>query len=201
VGPLLLHLCCGPCASVAVPDWQDAGFEPQGLFFNPNIEPAAEYERRLAAAQTLARAYAVPLEVADATEAGEETLGALTVWRDAWRADGPADREGRCRLCIVVRLFETARRASMADLPSFATTLTVSPYQDHEAIQEAGLMAAATFGVEFLYRDQRPLFRRNFDESRRLGLYRQRYCGCALSKWDAWHGRRARRTAMGGDGA
>lgn len=199
--PLLLHVCCGPCASVALPDWREAGREPRGLFFNPNIEPIAEYQRRLGAAQTLAGAYVMPLEVVAAEEAGEETLGALAAWQDAWRAQGPADREGRCRLCIVVRLFETARRASATGIPAFATTLAVSPYQDHREIQEAGLMAAATFGVEFLYRDQRPLFRRNFDESRRLGLYRQRYCGCALSKWEAWHGRRSPDTTMGEAGA
>jgi predicted adenine nucleotide alpha hydrolase (AANH) superfamily ATPase len=192
---LLLHVCCGPCASVAVPDWREAGHSPRALFFNPNIEPQVEYERRLAALNTLAADIDLPLVVEGVEGAGEETLGALAAWRDDWRASGPADREGRCRLCIVVRLFETARRAAEVGAPAFATSLAMSPYQSHEMIHEAGTMAAATFGVEFAYRDQRPLFRRQFGECRRLGLYRQSYCGCALSKWEAWHDRRSRRDA------
>jgi predicted adenine nucleotide alpha hydrolase (AANH) superfamily ATPase len=193
---LLLHVCCGPCASVAVPDWRETGHTPRALFFNPNIEPQAEYERRLAALHTLAVDIDLPVVVEGADDAGDETRGALAAWRDGWRADGPADREGRCRLCIVLRLFETARRAAEVGAPAFATSLAVSPYQSHEMIREAGAMAAATFGVEFVYRDQRPLFRRQFDECRRLGLYRQSYCGCALSKWEAWHDRRARRAGV-----
>lgn len=192
---LVLHACCGPCASVVVPDWRACGATVTCLFFNPNIEPVAEYERRLSALRRLAEAEDVPLRVLRATEAGDETTRALEAWRDAADAVGPADREARCRLCIVVRLFETARQTAALGLPRFSTTLAVSPYQLHDAIRESGLMAAATFGVEFEYRDQRSLFRRHYEESRRLGLYRQQYCGCALSKWEAWHEKRARRPA------
>jgi predicted adenine nucleotide alpha hydrolase (AANH) superfamily ATPase len=194
---LLLHVCCGPCATVAVPDWREAGHQPRALFFNPNIEPQAERDRRLAALRTLAADIDLPVDVVDGEDAGEETLAALAAWQDGWRAGGPADREGRCRLCIVLRLFETARRAADIGVPAFATSLAVSRYQSHSLIEEAGTMAAAAFGVDFRYRDQRPLFRRQFDECRRLGLYRQSYCGCALSKWEAWHDRMARRSASG----
>ncbi|MBM3148027.1 MAG: epoxyqueuosine reductase QueH [Actinobacteria bacterium] len=190
---LLLHACCGPCASVALPDWRDAGCTVTTLFFNPNIEPAAEYSRRLESMRMLAGALDAPLIVVEAGEAGEETQRAFEAWRDAGDAVGPADHEARCRLCTVVRLFESARQAAQHGFPRFATTLSVSPYQMHDAIEEAGLMAGATFGVEYLYRDQRPLFRRQFEESRRLGLYRQPYCGCVLSKWEAWHRKRVRR--------
>ena len=167
--------------------------EVRALFFNPNIEPPVEYERRLEAMHTLAEAIDLPLEVVAAEAAGDETQPALEVWRDAGEAAGPGDREGRCRLCVVMRLFETARRAAEEGVPSFATTLAVSPHQAHDQIREAGLMAGAAFDVEFLYEDQRALFPRHYEESRRLGLYRQPYCGCALSKWEAWHERQARR--------
>lgn len=194
---LLLHSCCAPCASVSVPDWRDSGFIVTMLLFNPNIEPQTEYERRLTAARRFAAARDVPLLVRSAEEAGEETSRALEAWRDAAGVVGPADKEARCRLCIVLRLFETARQAATLGFPRFATTLSVSPYQIHEAIEEAGLMAAATFDVEYLYRDQRSLFRRHHEESRRLDLYRQRYCGCVPSKWEAWHSRRPRGPSAG----
>jgi len=190
---LLLHSCCGPCASVAAPAWREAGRDVTALFFNPNIEPAQEYDRRREAMVTLAEALALQLETVAPDDAGAETMPALEVWRDAQPAVGPGDREGRCRLCVVMRLFETARRAALAGVPAFATTLAISPHQSHEQIKEAGLMVGATFDVEFLYEDQRPIFRRHYEESRRLGLYRQSYCGCVLSKWEAWHERRERR--------
>ena len=74
----------------------------------------------------------------------------------------------------------------------FSTTLTVSPYQRHDLIVAAGEAAAEAHGVEFVYLDVRDRFRDSYAESRRLELYRQPYCGCAASKWEAWHDRRAR---------
>jgi len=75
----------------------------------------------------------------------------------------------------------------------FSTTLTVSPYQRHDLIVAAGEAAAEVHGVDFVYLDARARFRESYAESRRLELYRQPYCGCAASKWEAWHERRARR--------
>ena len=75
----------------------------------------------------------------------------------------------------------------------FSTTLTVSPYQRHDLIVAAGEAAADAHGVDFVYLDARDRFRDSYAESRRLELYRQPYCGCAASKWEAWHERRARR--------
>ena len=76
----------------------------------------------------------------------------------------------------------------------FSTTLTVSPYQRHDLIAAAGVAAADRHGVAFVYLDVRDRYRDSYVESRRLGLYRQPYCGCAPSKWEAWHERRARRS-------
>ena len=74
----------------------------------------------------------------------------------------------------------------------FSTTLTVSPYQRHDLIVRAGEGAAAAHGVDFVYLDARERFRDSYAESRRLELYRQPYCGCSASKWEAWHERRER---------
>ena len=63
--PLLLHTCCGPCAAGSVPAWRAEGLSRSRLFCNPNIQPAAEYERRLGAARTVAETLAVDLEVAE----------------------------------------------------------------------------------------------------------------------------------------
>ena len=44
---LLLHACCGPCSSYVL-EYLSKYFQITVLYYNPNIYPQAEYERRLA---------------------------------------------------------------------------------------------------------------------------------------------------------
>jgi epoxyqueuosine reductase len=183
---LLLHACCGPCSTVAVPAWRERGVEPVGWFENPNVQPAAELERRRESMRRFSRAAAVELVE---PEAGEEA----PAWR-AWRRSLPgATPDARCAECLRLRLGAAGAAARRLGFPRFSTTLTVSPHQRHDLIRAAGEAAAAVHGVDFVYLDARDAFRDSYAESRRLELYRQPYCGCAASKWEAWHERRARR--------
>ena len=75
----------------------------------------------------------------------------------------------------------------------FATTLTVSPYQDGEAIRQEGEAAAAAHGVAYLHEDHRPRYQEAVRRSRELDMYRQNYCGCFLSEIEAEESRRRRR--------
>lgn len=193
---LLLHVCCGPCASVAVPAWRERGVEPLALFHNPNIQPAAEVARREEAWARFRRAAGV-VEAAPHTAASAAADAAWQEWRRLL-AEGPA--EERCRRCLRLRLGAAASAAAALGLPRFSTTLSVSPYQRHDLLLAAGEAAAAEHGVRFVYLDLRPWFRRSYGESRRLGLYRQPYCGCVASKWEAWHERRERRRTRPGVG-
>jgi predicted adenine nucleotide alpha hydrolase (AANH) superfamily ATPase len=189
--PLLLHTCCGPCATGSIPAWRAEGLEPVALFCNPNVQPAAEYRRRLSAAGQMATALQVRLEVA------ELPVSAVHPWLPAACATGdPPAAPGRCRLCVGGRLRLAAQWCAELGLRRFATTLAISPYQAQSIIREEGEAAAAAYGVEFLYADQRRFYARSREESRRLGLYRQPYCGCVASKWEAWRPpRRPRSTA------
>lgn len=195
---LLLHVCCGPCASVAVPAWRERGVEPLALFHNPNIQPAAEAARRAEAWARFRRAAGV-VEAAPGGAAASPQADAAA-W-DEWRRRLPGLPAGeRCALCLRLRLGAAAAAAAALGLRRFSTTLSVSPYQRHDLVVAAGEAAAAAHGVRFAYLDLRPRFRRSYEESRRLGLYRQPYCGCVASKWEAWHERQARRRARRGDG-
>jgi predicted adenine nucleotide alpha hydrolase (AANH) superfamily ATPase len=154
---------------------------PLAFFCNPNIQPLAEYDRRLLAAHGMADALAVHLEVSELDVA--ETHPWLS---DACRSGRPPAVPDRCRSCIGARMQAAAERCAALGLPRFSTTLSISPYQSHELIRETGEEAADRHGVEFLYADQRRHYGRSREESRRLGLYRQPYCGCVASKWEAW---------------
>ena len=183
---LLLHTCCGPCATGVVPAWRERGVEPVGWFENPNVQPAAELERRLESMRRYGRAAGLELVV---PERGEED----PAWR-AWREDVSDATPGeRCAVCLGLRLGAAGAAARNLGFARFSTTLTVSPFQRHDLIRAAGERAADEHGVAFVYLDARERFRETYAESRRLELYRQPYCGCAASKWDTWHERRERR--------
>jgi predicted adenine nucleotide alpha hydrolase (AANH) superfamily ATPase len=186
VTDLLLHSCCGPCSTVAVPAWRERGVEPVGWFENPNIQPSAEMERRRESMLRYSRAAAFELIL---PRDGGEAPG-WSGWRARLAAEAP---EQRCATCLGLRLDAAGAAARALGFGRFSTTLTVSPYQRHDLIVDAGEAAADAHGVDFVYLDARDRFRESYAESRRLDLYRQPYCGCAASKWEAWHQRRRRR--------
>lgn len=172
---LLLHVCCGPCAT-AVYERLAGDYEVTLQWFNPNIEPAEEFARRLAAAHQLAAAWDVPL-IEDT--GGAEEFAALS--RD--RTDQPEGGE-RCRLCFELRLRQAVACAAQADIPLVTTTLTISPHKPADLINQLGSELAAQFGRQWLAGDfkQAGGFARSVELSRELGLYRQRYCGCRASQ-------------------
>jgi len=171
---LLLHVCCGPCASATVEHWRERDHELLAFFHNPNIHPLLEFRRRLTGAQELAQAAALPL-VEDFQYDPEQ-----------WFAEVGLRGEGRCRACIAGRLRRSAEQAGQQGCDAFTTSLAISPWQDHEAIAEEGERAARQAGVPFLYEDLRPRYRRSRELARQLGLYRQKYCGCLLSEWERY---------------
>jgi len=88
----------------------------------------------------------------------------------------------RCKKCYRMRLEKTADFAAQEGFSAFSTTLLISPYQDHEEIRRLGGEMAEKYGVEFLYRDFRPLFREGQAGARAANLYMQKYCGCVFSE-------------------
>jgi hypothetical protein len=183
---LLLHACCGPCSTVSVPAWRSRGVEPVAWFENPNIQPAAELERRRESMLRYSRAVGLELVLPESKGEAQD----WAAWRDGLAAAAPDER---CAACLGLRLDAAGAAARSLGFDRFSTTLTVSPYQRHDLIVRAGEDAAAAHGVDFGYLDARDRFRDSYAEGRRLELYRQPYCGCSASKWEAWHERRERR--------
>ncbi len=150
-----------------------------GLWYNPNIHPQDEYSRRMGTLKEHATREGLDVRYID--HYGEtEFLSAIE-----------AHKGLRCEACYRMRLDETARIAAEDGFEAFTTSLLVSPYQKHELIVTAGREAAKTHGVEFYYKDWRPMYRAGVALSRELGLYRQRHCGCILSYEERGLGSRA----------
>lgn len=156
--------------------WTGRGADVTGFFFNPNIHPLLEWRRRLTGAGEVAVVNGVEMLKDDGYDPA------------AWFASVVPGEGSRCRRCIGQRLLRTAQEAAALGFDAFSTSLSISPYQDHEAIRETGLEAAALCDVEFLYEDLRPLYGESRRLSREWGIYRQKYCGCLISEWERYRG-------------
>jgi predicted adenine nucleotide alpha hydrolase (AANH) superfamily ATPase len=167
---LLLHICCGPCATYPVEELRKAGIEPLGYFYNPNIHPYQEFKKRLTTLQNYAQA--VDLEVHyNRNYDFEEFLRSVAF-----------HEKERCQYCYKLRLEMAAAAAKELGCTHLSSTLLVSPYQKHDLIQETGERMAQKYGLEFYYQDWRGGFRHGQELARELELYRQPYCGCIYSE-------------------
>ena len=176
---LLLQSCCGPCSSYVL-EALTPYFRVTVLYYNPNIQPRAEYDLRLENQRKIIAALPTPSEV-DILECdydGEKY--------DAAVKGLEAEPEGgaRCTVCFRLRLEETAKRASELGYDFFCTTLTVSPHKDAERLNQIGRALGERYGVPFLPSDfkKREGYKRSIQLSKEYDLYRQDYCGCLFSK-------------------
>ena len=176
---ILLHSCCGPCSS-SVLELLAKYFDVTVLWYNPNLYPEAEYEKRLDTQKQLIDAIGT-----------DGVKASLLV--EPWRSEDYFSRikglenepeEGkRCLECFKIRLDETARIAAERGFEWFCTTLTVSSRKDAVAINAIGREAAAKYGVKWLPSEfrKREGNHRSIILSEKYGLYRQEYCGCVFS--------------------
>ncbi|MCL6431834.1 MAG: epoxyqueuosine reductase QueH [Anaerolineae bacterium] len=167
---MLLHVCCGPCATYPVPRLRSLGFALRGFWYNPNIEPAGEHARREASARAFAAAAGLPLEA-----------GPYEPERFLQAVEATPVRPERCRKCYRLRLEAAAREAARLGIPAFTTTLLISPYQDQVALREIGKEVASAHGVTFYYENLRRGWSQRTQLARQYGLYLQQYCGCRFS--------------------
>lgn len=177
---MLLHVCCGPCSLMPIIQLRDEGWSVTAYFFNPNIHPQDEYLRRRDAMREVSARLDLP--VVWEPEAGENAVDPA-----AWVAalGGDTAEGARCRGCYRVRLQATARLARHRGFDAFCTSLLYSRYQRHEAIVAEAEQAARDAGALFAYRDFRPRWQDGIQLSKDMGLYRQKWCGCVLSKGEA----------------
>ncbi|MGD9497200.1 MAG: epoxyqueuosine reductase QueH [Armatimonadota bacterium] len=175
-GPTVaLHVCCGPCAT-AVIERLRASHDVRAVWYNPNVHPGDEHQRRLEAMQRVAELSDVPLAVLEYDPC---------VWYRV--CEGlMAEPEGRsrCDVCFRLRLERVAQWAAEQGVGAIATTLTVSPYKPAGRINPIGTDVARAHGLAFVAEDfgKRAGFARSVELSRQWGLFRQSWCGCAPSR-------------------
>jgi len=172
---LALHVCCGPCASAVIERLAE-DYDVIAVWYNPNIDPPAEHDRRLEGMRRVAELSGVPLvELAHDPEAWAEACAGLM--------DEP-EGGARCGVCFRLRLQRVARWAAEGGISALATTLTVSPHKSAARINAIGQAVCRDHRIAFVAEDfkQRDGFRRSVELSREWGIYRQTWCGCAPAR-------------------
>lgn len=176
---LLLHACCAPCSS-AVLERLTPHFAVTLFYYNPNIAPRAEYDRRLGELRRFVAARGLENEVAFLASPyeGERFFEVARGLEDA--PEGGA----RCEKCFRLRLTQTAQAAKAGGFDFFTTTLTVSPLKNAALLNRLGEEIGEAQGVPFLPSDfkKRDGHLRSLVLSREYNLYRQDYCGCVFSR-------------------
>lgn len=167
---VLLHICCGPCASYPVPSLREEGYAVMGYYYNNNIHPYQEWLKRKEALQQYAQR--VDLKVIYDEEYKPIEYFQQISFRES----------RRCFYCYQQRLEQAAHIAKRGHFDYFTTTLLVSKYQQHDLIHELGTVVGAKYDIPFLYRDFRAGFSQTVERSKAMGLYRQQYCGCLYSE-------------------
>jgi predicted adenine nucleotide alpha hydrolase (AANH) superfamily ATPase len=168
---ILLHICCAPCLIYPLRRLNEQGFQVGGFFYNPNIHPAGEYDRRKEAVVSLSGSLRLEVDFPEYLP---------SEFRSAIGNEISAPR--RCLNCWKLRMDKTALYARQNGFDAFSSTLLVSPYQDQEILKQLGSRAAEEAQVEFYYEDFRTGFRQAHEEARAKGIYCQKYCGCSYSE-------------------
>ncbi len=176
---LLLHSCCAPCSSYVL-EYLSEYFDITIYYYNPNIYPAEEYNRRVEEQKQLIQA--MPLRSKVQFLQGEyrpEIFYSAVKGLEEEKEGGE-----RCFVCYQLRLSEAARLAKVGGFDFFTTTLSISPHKNAEKLNEIGEQLAKEYGVLQLPSDfkKKNGFKRSIELSGEYSLYRQDYCGCVFSK-------------------
>ncbi len=169
---VLLHICCGVCAFGSIERLKNEGFYVTGFFYNPNIHPLREYERRRKVLDTVREK--MEIEIIEGVYNPKEWFRLCKDY--ACEPEGGA----RCLVCYKMRLEETLFLSKKLFFDYFTTTLTISPYKKTGVIFEIGrrLEKEKFLDIDFKKKEG---FKRAKELASKYNVYRQNYCGCVYS--------------------
>ena len=176
---LLLHACCGPCSSYCL-ELLTNYFDITILYYNPNIYPDIEYERRLEELKELLNK--IPHK--NKIDLIETRYNPDEYYESVKGLQNLGERSKRCYNCYKLRMEETFKYAKDNNYDYCTTTLSISPYKISSWINEIGSNLEDKYNVKYLYADFKKNngYIRSIELSKIYNMYRQDYCGCVYSK-------------------
>lgn len=172
---ILLHACCAICSGYPITCLREQGYEPVVYFYNPNIFPESEYEKRLKAQKKLCDELQCELIIGNYEPKMFEIA--------AFGLEDEPERGLRCKKCFELRLDQTAQKAKELRIDSFTTSIVISPHKDFKLISRIGKKISQKYDINYIEID----FKKNDGAlksnklAKELDLYRQNYCGCQYS--------------------
>jgi len=176
---VLLHTCCGVCAYACIERLKEEWFIPVVFFFNPNIQPQIEYQKRRDAASIVAKALDVQVL--------EGEYRPSDWYKDLQSYSREAEGGRRCLECYRLRLEESFKISVKENCDYFTTTLSISPHKISSIIIGIGKDISRDNFLPFDFK-KRDGFKRSAAAAKELNLYRQNYCGCTYSLRDRSNG-------------
>ncbi len=176
---LLLHACCGPCSSYCL-ELLTNYFDITILYYNPNIYPDLEYNRRLNELKDLL----TKLPHKNSINLVELDYIPNQYYKAVKGLEHLGEKSKRCYKCYELRMEESFKYASINNYDYCTTTLSISPYKISDWINEIGTYLEKEYGVKYLYSDfkKKNGYKRSIELSKLYNMYRQDYCGCIYSK-------------------
>lgn len=176
---LLLHSCCAPCSSYCL-EYLSQYFSITDLYYNPNISPREEFDKRAGELRRLISELPVknPVTLVVDKYDPEKFFSAVRGLEQC------AEGGERCFVCYRLRLERAAKYAAEHGFDYFCSTLSISPLKNAGKLNEIGAELSEIYGVKNLPNDfkKKGGYLRSIELSKEYGLYRQNYCGCVFSK-------------------
>jgi predicted adenine nucleotide alpha hydrolase (AANH) superfamily ATPase len=171
----LLHVCCAPCSVYPLKILKKKFDFIACYFYGNNIHPFTEYIKRRDA--VIKYADYTGLRLIINKEYNLKDFIQKIVFRE----------EERCSICYYERLKSSAKIAKKGKFNCFTTSLLYSKFQKHERIKSIGKAVGKEIDVPFYYEDFRCGWSEGVQESKKLNLYRQKYCGCIYSEQERYY--------------
>lgn len=174
---ILVHICCAICA-VALIEKLKENFEPVLFYYNPNIYPEDEYEKRRQSVVKMAQIYGLELIEGDYDP---------KVWQEKIKGkEAEPERGARCYDCFELRLQKAAELAKEQGIEIFTTSLFVSPFKDEKQVDGAGKNVAGAENIKYLemseiLEDKSENWKKTRELAKEYNFYFQKYCGCKFS--------------------
>ena len=146
------------------------------LFYNPNIQPLTEYEKRRLENERFCQERNIPfISLEYDAERWTETVKGL---------ENEPERGKRCSFCFYMRLKRSMEYAKENGFETVSSVLGISRYKDMEQVNNAARQASLETGVRY---DETNWRKGGLEQLRQqlikeTHMYAQDYCGCPHSK-------------------
>lgn len=169
---LLLLSCCAPCSVAVIEKLAKDKKDFSVIFYNPNIKPFEEYNKRLNENKIICKLYNVPfIEMEYEDKLWDSLTNTLM--------DEP-ERGSRCSVCFYMRLKKTFEYAKEHGFTAVSSVLGASRYKDLNQVNTIADKVSKQFGINYVDIEMRKggMQERAATLTKDLNLYHQDYCGC-----------------------